>query len=241
VVDDQWRLSAAVDQAGVKLRATQSVEIKGRDLEIELRLTAPFTLRGKIVMEVPEGTPAPEPPPIDLMLVSGAASLSDGGGGSVPAPSDEDNLTVRDVYPGLYQIETLTDSPAPYYLDSIRLGDQDALGWVSILSDAQPLTITYKLGGGTVRGTIEGCGAGHVLLIPQDPARRRHAFIRITTCGQNGRFEFRAVRPGEYYGFAIAEVPFAAMLQDGALLKQASRVTVDANESTAADIRLIAR
>jgi uncharacterized GH25 family protein len=242
VVDDEWRLSAAVNQGGVKLRGAQSVEIKDRDLEkVDLWLTAPFTLHGKIVMEVPEGTPAPQPPLIDFVLVSGATLLSDGGGDSIPALSDDGNLTAPDVYPGLYQIETLTDSPAPYYLDSIRLGNQDARGWVSILSDAQPLTITYKLGGGTVRGNIEGCGAGNVLLIPRDPALRRHAFIYITTCGQNGRFEFPAVRPGEYYGLAIAEVPSAAMFQDGVLLRQAVRVTVDANQSTSADIRLIAR
>jgi hypothetical protein len=40
-------------------------------------------------------------------------------------------------------------------------------------------------------------------LIPQDPALRRDGFVRLTSCGQNGRFEITAVRPGEYYGLAI--------------------------------------
>jgi hypothetical protein len=243
VVDDEWRLSAAVDRGGVKLKGTEPVVIKRHDLEdIELRLTAPFTLRGKIVMEVPEGAPAPQPPPIDLVLASEMALMGDGAGGFIPAPSDDEGrITIRGVYPGPYRTETLTDSSAPYYLDSIRLGGQDALGSVSILSDAQPLIVTYKLGGGTVRGTIERCGDRHVLLIPQDPALRRHAFIYITTCDPNGRFELPAVRPGEYYGLAVGGEPSAAMLQDGALLKQASRVTVEANESTAAEIRIVAR
>lgn len=241
VVDDEWRLSATANRDSVNLMGTQSVEIKGSDLEkIELRLAAPFTLRGKIVMEVPEGAPAPQPPPIDIMLRPHTTLLSDGMT-AIPAPSDGGRLTVRDVYPGLYQIETFTDAPVPFYLDSIRLGDQDARGWVSILSDAQPLTVTYKLGGGTVRGTVEGCGDAHILLIPQDPALRRHAFIYIGACGQNGRFEFPAVRPGEYYGLADAGKPSAAILQDDGLLKQASKVTVRANESTSADIRVIAR
>jgi hypothetical protein len=242
VVDEEWRLSAAVDQGRVKLWGAEMVEIKRHDLEnVELRLTAPFTLRGKIVMEIPEGTQAPQPPLIDLILVSGTALMSDRGGRSVPVPSDDGNLTAPDIYPGSYQIETLTESPTPYYLDSIRLGDQDALGWVNILSDAQPLTLTYKLGGGTVRGTIEGCGAADVLLIPQDPKIRRHAFLRVTTCGQNGQFEFSAIRPGEYYAFAIAGDQSAPILQDGVLLKQAARVTVNANEAVSADIRLIVR
>jgi hypothetical protein len=242
VVDDEWRLSAAADQGRVKLWGAEMVEIKRHDLEnVELRVTAPFMLRGRLVMEVPEGTQAPQLPPTDLILVSGATLMSDRRGGDIRVISDSGDLASRDLYPGTYQIETLTDSPVPYYLDSIRLGDQDALGWVSILSDAQPLTLTYKLGGGTVRGTIEACGAANVLLIPQDPKIRRHAFLRVTTCGQNGQFEFQAVRPGEYYGLAITGDQSAAVLQDSALLRQAARVTVRANESVSADIRVIAR
>ncbi len=75
-------------------------------------------------------------------------------------------LAVPDLYPGAYQLRQLGNSLVPYYLDSIRLGDGDALGLVSILSDGRPLTITYKLGGGTVRGTVEGADSGHVFLIP---------------------------------------------------------------------------
>jgi len=243
VVDDEWRLSAIVAQGGVELRSAQSIDLKNRDLEnVELRLAAPFRIHGKIIVDVPDGVPVPELPLVDLMLVSGTRLLSDAGISGVPMVANQGNLMVRhDVYPGLYQIETLTEAPAPYYLDSMRIGDQDASGWFSILSDAQPLTITYKLGGGTVRGSVEGCAGGHVLLIPQNAARRRHAFMYFADCGQNGRFEFPAVRPGEYYGFAMAGQPFAATLQDGSLLKKASKVTVEANQSTAADIRLITR
>ena len=74
-------------------------------------------------------------------------------------------------------------------MDSIRLGDHRALGTLSILSDAQALTITYKLGGGTVSGTIDSCRTGYVFQIPQEPALRHAGFMRLTTCGQNGRFE----------------------------------------------------
>jgi hypothetical protein len=247
VVDDEWRLSAAGDQDGFKLRGAQSLEIKDHDLEkIELGLTAPFTIRGKIVTEVPEGVLAPQPPRIDVVLVSGAALLSDQAEAFVPAESDEGDLTIRSVYPGPYQIQPLGNSPAPYYLDSMRLGDRDAVGSdVPILSDAEPLTIVYKLGGGTVRGTIDACGGAHVFLIPQDRVLRRGGFMRVTGCEQNGRFEFPAVRPGEYYGIAIAWngsiLSDAAMLADSGLLKQATKVTVRANESTSAEIRLIAR
>jgi hypothetical protein len=254
VVDDEWRLSAAVDNGGIKLRAAKSVEIEGRDLDqVEVRLTAPFSLRGKIVMEVPEGVPAPQLPTLDLELAFVAALPSDAGDAFIhtfiQVRSDQGGLTVRNVYPGSYEIYPILDSPAAYFLDSIRLGDRDARGSVSILSDAQPLIVTYKFGGGTVRGTIDACADGHAFLIPQDPALRRIGFLRVTQCGRNGRFEFPAVRPEEYYGLAVAGDfdpfgglgPFAAILSDTAVLKQASSVTVRANESTSAEIPLISR
>jgi hypothetical protein len=221
------------------------VETKRRDVEnLVVRLTAPFLLRGRIVMEVPKDTLAPEHPEFALELVSSAALPSDGLEASNHIFPDADSLTVNNVYLGWYEVNPLSGaSLGPYYLDSIRLGDSDAVGSVSILSDAQPLTITYKLGGGSARGTIEGCTAGHVFLVPQDLALRHQGFLQITDCDDKGRFEFAAVRPAEYYGFAIAGDPFPCgfIIRDSELLKRTSSVTVRANESTSAEIQLIAR
>lgn len=244
VMDDEWDLWAFGERSGVKLKGAQTVEIKGRDLEnFEVRLNAPFALRGKLIMEVPEGVPAPEAPPIDMLLVSNIPATTGGADATIVRHSDDGSLTARNVYPGTYEVEQISDPPAPYYLDSIRLGDHDALGLVSILSDAEPLTITYKLGGGTVRGTMENC-AGPLLLIPVERVLRRRGFWRVTECRENGRFEFAAVRPGEYYAFAIASDDpgsFAAVMKDDRLLGQASKVTVRANESTAVEIRPLPR
>jgi protocatechuate 3,4-dioxygenase beta subunit len=247
VTEDEWRVSAILERGSVKLRARQVLEMRGRDVEkVELRLAAPFTLRGKVVMMVPDGVPAAKPGHIDISLISAAAQLSDLGEAFRPGEADEDGLTIEDVYPGPYQVRPLGDAPPPYYLDSIRLGSRDASGPdVPILSDAEPLTITYKQGGGTVRGTVEGCGGAHLFLIPQDAALQRPGFMRVANCDEHGRFEFRAVRPGEYYAFGIqwraSIVSYAALLADPELLKQAGKVTVRDNESTAADIRLSAR
>jgi Carboxypeptidase regulatory-like domain len=248
VLDGEWRLAASADHDGVKLRAAQPVEVQGGDVEnVELRLTSPFTLRGKIVMEDSKNALAPKPPHVDVVLVSGDALLSDEADAYRPAESVEGNLTIRNVYPGTYQILPIVDSRAPYYVDSIRLGGGDALGSnVPILSDAEPLIILYKQGGGSVRGAVDGCRGGHVFLIPQDPALRRGSLLRVTDCDQNGRFEFAAVRPGEYDALAVAwsgppMLSYAGMLADGELLKQTRRVTVRNNEFTSAEIRLISR
>jgi hypothetical protein len=135
-------------------------------------------------------------------------------------------------------------SPTPYYLDSVRLNGADVpASGVQILSADQPLILTYKRNGGTVRGTIEGCSEGVVFLVPQDLALRSYSFIPETSCGPNGRFEITAVRPGEYYGFAVAKdsaVRVSPTELDRNLINQSIRVTVRANEATLADLRLIA-
>ena len=246
VVDDEWRLSVVVDEGGVKLKAAQWIRVKDRDLEnIEVQLAEPFSLRVRIEVEVPEGTVVPRLSIPPLALDLGTALPSDrvsDGSVHIRRPH-QGELAVPDVYPGTYELRQLGNSPAPYYLDSIRLGDADALGLVSIVSGGQPLIITYKLGGGTVRGTVEGGDFSHVFLIPKDPALRRSGFAQETECGQNGRFEFSAVRPGEYYGLAIAGglISFEAVYEDTGLLRQAGSVTVRPNESTSAEIRPIAR
>jgi hypothetical protein len=241
IVDNQYRLRSNVEKDGVKLRVSQSIEVHRRDLEkVELRLAAPFTLHGKLVMDVPEGVPAPTPPRVSFVLINSGTLLSDDAGAMTPVETRDGALTVRNVYPGAYVVRTI-DSSEPYYLDSMRLGERNASESVAILSDAEPLTITYKLGGGSVRGTIEGCAGAHVFLVPQDPALRY--FARSTTCGRNDRFEIAAVRPGEYYGLAISghALSFMGLLDDPARLSQAARVTVRANESTSPEIRLTGR
>lgn len=246
VADAEWRLSAKLDRNGVKLWAAESVQIKDRDLEnVELRITPPFLLRGRMVFDRPEGVPAPED---DLPnLTAGYTAGEFGGDQTCPVipighPDAKGDFTIQ-VYAGPHHIDIIEPPPGQFYLDSVRLGSLDALtSDVAILSDAQPLTVTYKFGGGTVQGTIEACGAGRVTLLPQDPALRRHEFVRENACGPSGQFQFSAVRPGDYYGFAISGDSSAGWypaVLDGSLLQDATKVTVRANEHTSADIRLL--
>jgi hypothetical protein len=248
VADDEWGLYSKVDKDGMKQWAAQRVQVKGHDLEnVELRLAPSFALQGKIVMEVPEGAPAPQPPTGMLMFYGGYLSnpvIVTGALGDDLfdlKPDAKGGFTIQNLLPGRYRV--IPDPPpAPYYLDSIRLGNRDALeAGVQVLSGTQPLTITYKRNGGTVRGTVESCGAGRVLLIPQDPALRRDGFIQRAACDQNGRFAIPAVRPGDYFGLALPLTAAGAPPPepDQSLLNQSTRITVRANESSSAEIRLL--
>jgi hypothetical protein len=239
VVDDRWTISASADRAGVKLKGATTVDLNGHDIEgVEMQLNAPFILRGKIVMQVPDSVPGSEPPMFDMVLVSAATLLPDDPRIFLHVEADGENLTVRDVYPGQWQLQFFTDSLAPYYADSISLGEQDALGSFPIVSAALPLIVRFKFGGGAVRGTVDGCDAHNVLLVPQEPALRRAGFLRATGCDRNGHFEFAAVRPGEYYGVVLGkESPSRADIPDDRVLSQSSRVSVHAGEITSADLQ----
>ena len=74
----------------------------------------------------------------------------------------------------------------------------------SFLPKRSPVTVVYKTDGGAVRGTVEKCASGPVLLIPQDTAQ---AVARISP-RRAVRFQRSlrnyGVRPGEYYALAFA-------------------------------------
>jgi hypothetical protein len=121
----------------------------------------------------------------------------------------------------------------------------DALvsGGVFIDSGAQPLTVTYKYGGGTVHGMVEECGDGRAVLVPREPGFQLPQFIRQVKCDANGEFEIDSVRPGDYYAVAIAGngLPtwWSTVDQDSMLAKQGARITVRDGETSSAEVRVI--
>jgi uncharacterized GH25 family protein len=246
VTEGEWRISANVDQGSSKLWAAQWVQLKAHDLEnLKLRPAPPFAIQGKIVMEAPEGVPAPKPPTVVLAFNPGAVGMADKPAGAFldGVPDAQGDFQIQNVYPGSYQILP-EPSPPQYYLDSIRIGGRDALeSAVEILSGVQPLTVTYKLGGGTVRGTAENCAAGTVRLLPHDKAMWRPGFVLFAPCDSNDHYAIAPVRPGEYYLVAIAgDSPtpwYATVWDDDALVKTAGTVTVRAGENSSADLRAI--
>lgn len=249
LADGSWCITANVTGPEGHLRATEWIEMAGRDREaLKLRLSRPFTLRGQVIVERPEGTPAPKFPgvavaerPSRLLLDSfsemGEALPPGFGGGR-----QDDAFQMQDLYPGFYRIVP-GPAPAGYYLDSIRVGETEmSAPEVEIISGSLPITLVYKGHGGIVRGVAENCAAGGVVLAPADAAFRRPGFFAKAACDAKDRYEIAAVRPGDYYAVAFAgnsPMPWDAATFDDALLRQAARVTVRAGESIAADLRAI--
>ncbi|HXB75407.1 MAG TPA: carboxypeptidase-like regulatory domain-containing protein [Candidatus Acidoferrales bacterium] len=245
VAEGEWRFSAEAQRGGVKLRATEWIEVSRHDLEnVKLRLVAPLTLRGKVVMEVPKDAPAPRLGPLILSL-AGGRTRGEGDLGFIAAvsanPDAKGDFIVQNAYPGVYRLGPLFQPvPPPYYLDSVQVGGANlAVQEVEVSSDAA-ITVVYKTDGGTVRGKVENCASGGVVLVPSDPALRHPGFSKSGPCDASGYYEVRAVRPGDYYALAFAgNGPVLAL--DDALLNNAVKVTVRAGEASSADLRTVTR
>ncbi|HWD00675.1 MAG TPA: carboxypeptidase regulatory-like domain-containing protein [Candidatus Sulfopaludibacter sp.] len=229
VTDGEWNLATKSGE----LQASQWIDMTGHDLErLALRLSAPFAVTAKIEAEAPQGMPVPRMPSIALAPHVARTGLE----GALIA---QGMVRMDKLYPGLYSISAPLP-PQPFYLDSLRVDGAEITTREVEFSGPATITVGYKLNGGAVRGTVEGCTEGSVWLVPQEPARR-FAFFRFAPCLNAGRYEVAATRPGEYYALAVAGEfprPWIFGIFDQALLDRATRVTVRAGETTAADLRL---
>ena len=252
VAEGEWTLVAARPEAGKdrsewKLRATEWIEVTKHDLEnVQLRLSAPLTLRGKAVVEAAgeTGKARPDMGPMILAMRRGRGEdLGDlPGMGSLPVmPDSRGEILVEGAYPGVYRLGSLLQPPpAPYYLDAVRVGGADLTTQdVEIRSDAS-ISMVYKADGGSVRGTAENCASGGVLLVPADPSMRKRGFSRAGACDDRDRYEVKGLRPGEYYALGFAGTGPVVAVDDG-LLNQAVKVTVKAGEGSTADVRVVTR
>jgi hypothetical protein len=153
-------------------------------------------------------------------------------------------FTADGLYPGVYSITMAPPIPAPgYFLDAIRVGDRETLARdVEIISEATPISILFKAGGGTVQGSVQDCGDATILLLPQEQSMRRQGVVRLARCAEGGRFEIPWVRPGDYYIFALtsgnpALIPPYELDRD--YLNQAVTLTVASNSAAEVDLKVI--
>ena len=229
------RLRTKLWESGARSRRIWEY-MSGKDLESQvLHMVKPFSIRGQVSFEPPEGAR----PPVAVLFRSenGASFLgsrvTNGGG-----------FAVEGLYPGVYGITVTPPIPdGRYYLDSIRVGERDALTReVSIVSGLEPISIRFKAGSSAVRGSVEECGAAVVLLLPQERRIRRQGITRQVRCSEGNQFEIPSVRPGEYYLLALA--PNSSVLAppydlDQDYLNHAQKVSVAGNASVRADLKVM--
>jgi hypothetical protein len=242
--DGEWRLSAEAKASflNAKLRASQFVTVAGRDREgLKLQLDPPIAVTVRAIAEAPPNAPAPRFGPRMVVLAavdgSGQGLLGDR---ALARPKEDGTFELDAVYPRSYRVGAI--APAGYYLDSIRLGESALAGRVIELTAGAAVTLVYKADGATLRGKVEECGGGGVLLVSQDPSRRTQEDIGRGSCDAAGRYELTAIRPGAYYVLALAKAPSTFFWADDwrdAMVNQATGITLRPSETVSLDLRAL--
>jgi len=138
-----------------------------------------------------------------------APSVQLGAGTVMPFPN---------VPPGDYQFhisQNITKDTKPLYVKSIRLGREDALESFHLAAET-PRVLEVVLT--TEAGSVEGIAIGRtgdpaanatVVLIPAN-LRKRISFYQSLVTGNDGRFRFQGISPGDYKLFAWDDVEAGA-------------------------------
>jgi hypothetical protein len=157
-------------------------------------------------------------------------------------------LTFTNLSPGNYQLDIsppgLQDNTKPMYIKSMRLGREDALGTFRIGSDT---TDTLQVVLTTESGSVDGVAVGRtgdpapnttVVLVPTT-ARKRLALYQTLVTGNDGRFRFQAIPPGDYKLFAWEDVETGAWANDEFMRAYESRGrAIRVSENTKEEVQL---
>lgn len=182
-------------------------EVVDHDIDdVEIRAEPVITIEGTLGLAdtPPENTPAAvrnAPVTINgLGPVEGADNLA------MVGQRTGNSFRFANLRPGAVRVDAPPGVAGGYYLASVTAGGQD-MTWklVDIQAGFPPISVIYKPGGGTVKGSVESAVATDIVLVPQaalDSVNVQYA--RLTSLGPGGSFQIDSVGPGSYYAFAIA-------------------------------------
>ena len=214
--------------------AFAAIDLSGREpVPLELRLSAPFTIRGRVSVAGAAALAGKAGVFLRPRLIAGSQELSQG------LVDDDGNFWIDMVYPGSYKI-IAGMSGLPVSLTAIRIGGRDILGqYVSLEPGSPPVEIMFDTEGGRVSGKVEECGNAVVVLVPQEDVLRDPQFVQTARCGDHDRFEIPNLRPGGYLAFAFDrwEGPLELLARlDRGLSDQAVGVHVSRGETSIVDL-----
>jgi Carboxypeptidase regulatory-like domain len=247
VLEGEWVVRAfLLHEREIHSGATRVIlssrDTNGRDNhDVEIRLAPPFDL--EVTADWGDSLPPKTPPGFALASLIPLDSQIDLE--TARRPSAEPGEPQRfHLFGGRYLIwegRTAAFSPVPgFYAAAAMLDGRDVLGQVVELAGSASLKMTYKSGGGSVRGTVEQPASNAVVVLMADatPAARVGYSGR---CDANGAFLIPDLPPGEYTAVAV-EGPFAGdPLRPefvAALARDGKRVKVDAGKSAQLELRL---
>lgn len=186
-------------------------------------------------MTLSDGSRASGNSMVIVHLISADGSANAAG----PGMSDKDGLIgIQGLIPGRYRVLT-TAVTGPYYVASVMAGTADAMGQPVMLSPATGEIRVIVKAGGIIRGTVENCAGGSVLLVPQSLAEGEVG--RLHSCDAGGSFEFAGLPAGDYYAVAVREFAFQKMSNEARLreiVRDAASVHLDDGGTVSVQLKL---
>jgi Carboxypeptidase regulatory-like domain len=199
-----YRLLSAVNAGGQQFFASMAIDAGDSDLDgVVVQFVPGASVTGAVQLEAsPNSTAAP---PVFTAISVALVPQDRINSGPLPAAWDvsHGSFTFSGVEPGTYSLKVAP--PAPWYVKSIRLNNEELRGKEFDISGAAgAIEITLSNAGGRIEGSLADRDGkpvdGTIFLFGPEPALPA---IAETTNG--GQFTFRDLAPGEYRVCAFDE------------------------------------
>jgi hypothetical protein len=162
---------------------------------------------------------------------------------SAPDPQKDHPLAVRNVDPGKYSVDIVTNGS--WYVQSASCGSTDLLrDDLAVPAGGQlpPIDITLRNDGATLSGSVQSDGSpehGTVVLVPE---RGSAAQAKVSSAAQAGEFRFDHLAPGDYRVLAfdrVSDLEYRDPEVLNAYLSRGTHVSVQANGQSSTNVELI--
>lgn len=200
----RYVLSGEVTLDGRLYAAREELDLSGGSLSLTLKFAPAVDLAGHVRIE--DGS---------MGVAGGRVFLVAGDGsnrqGAEALVQPNGSYVLKSVPPGLWDIG-FEPIPKSGYLKSMMLGDLDVLrADMSVTAETKAsLEIVVSAGGAQLSGRVKGGTARAVLAAPQGDLASALSFYGLANVDENGAFEMKGMRPGEYRVYAFEDLAYGA-------------------------------
>jgi hypothetical protein len=159
-----WRIFAQLAQSGRTWKGYADVHVSRSDIAgIEVRLTAPFSVKGFVEREEPRDKDGNR-------KVTGVYLIPQGASADVQVAAfheQDGSFVLKNVYRGRYRVLPVGLVPG-HYVESVWYGEQEVTTRaIDVMNPPLPLKVVYRSGAGRAAGTVERGEGAWVVLVPQ--------------------------------------------------------------------------
>jgi hypothetical protein len=182
------------------LYSRQVIDVGDHDVDdVQLMVSPPFEISGTVRLEG-------DPPPSEHRGQMRVNLVEMMGGGAAAVVNADGTFSLK-VTHGLYDIYASCDAGA--YVKSIRFGDQDVTsGKIDLTQQSSgALNIVCGTDVGQIQGSVqnengEPAAQAMISVVPEGEHQGRQDLFFQLMSGENGKFEYRDLAPGDYKVFA---------------------------------------